>query len=53
MAKAKKKTKPRPDKYEDKLSINGTFEDVIKVSVIPLPKPEKEDPKKIAPKKKK
>ena len=35
MAKAKKK---RAAKYEDKLSIKGTFEDVIKVSVQPDPK---------------
>lgn len=32
MAKAKKK---RASKYEDKLSIKGTFEDVIKVSMQP------------------
>jgi hypothetical protein len=31
--KAKKK---RADKYDTKLTINGTFEDVIKVSVIPM-----------------
>lgn len=38
MAKAKKK---RADKYDDKLAINGSFNDVIKVSVIgtPAPKP--------------
>jgi hypothetical protein len=29
MAKVKK---PRADKYEEKLAINGTFEDLIKVS---------------------
>jgi hypothetical protein len=34
MAKAKKK---RAEKYEEKLAINGTFEDVIGVSVKPLP----------------
>lgn len=32
MAKKKKKSaKPRASKYEDKLSIDGTFEDVFKV----------------------
>lgn len=39
MAKAKK-TKKRADHYEDKLQINGSFEDVIKVSVS---KPEKKE----------
>ena len=32
MAKAKKK---RADKYDNKLAITGSFEDVIKVSVTP------------------
>jgi len=32
MAKAKKK---RSDKYDNKLAITGSFEDVIKVSVTP------------------
>jgi len=32
MAKKKKKeSKPRAEKYEDKLSIDGTFEEVFKV----------------------
>ena len=31
MARAKKNKKPRPDKYEEKLSIKGTFADVFKV----------------------
>jgi|GEM_PF-1644116 hypothetical protein len=35
---AKKAKKPRSHKYEEKLSIEGTFDDVIKVSVIPMPK---------------
>ena len=35
MAKVKKK---RASKYEEKVSIKGTFEDVIKVSVTPTPK---------------
>jgi len=35
MAKAKKKK--RADHYEDKLQINGSFEDVIKVSVNKVP----------------
>jgi hypothetical protein len=42
MAKSKKK---RAKKYEDKLAINGSFEDVIKVSVQPQEK-QKETPKK-------
>ncbi len=41
MAKAKKK---RADKYDEKLAIKGTFEDVIGVSVKPLPAKEP-DPK--------
>ena len=32
MSKAKKK---RADKYDNKLAINGSFEDVVKVSVTP------------------
>jgi hypothetical protein len=47
MAKAKKK---RADKYDTKLSIEGSFEDVIRVSVQPS-KP-KEPTKKKAPAKK-
>ena len=47
MAKAKKK---RADKYDSKLAINGSFEDVIKVMVTP----QKPEPKKVdKPKKKK
>lgn len=44
MAKAKKK---RADKYDTKLAINGSFEDVIKVMVTPQkpePKPAKKKP---------
>ena len=48
MAKAKK---ARAAKYDEKLAINGTFEDLIKVSVNYTP-PKKEQPKKKAPKKK-
>lgn len=33
MAKAKKTKKTRSDKYDPKLAIKGSFEDVIKVSV--------------------
>jgi len=29
-----KKPKKRPEKYDSKLSINGSFDDVIKVSLI-------------------
>jgi hypothetical protein len=45
MAKAKKK---RADKYEDKLAIKGSFEDVIKVSMTgnPAPKPKPVKPQK-------
>jgi hypothetical protein len=46
MAKAKK---ARADKYDTKLAINGTFVDIIKASVIPMPKqvlPNKDDKKK-------
>jgi hypothetical protein len=45
MAKAKK---PRAEKYDTKLAINGTFGDVIKVSAQPMPKKEKpkDKPKK-------
>lgn len=42
MAKAKKN---RAEKYDTKLAINGTFADVIKASVIPMPKKE-DKPKK-------
>lgn len=31
MAKAKKTSKPRPKKYEEKLAIEGTFAEVFKV----------------------
>ena len=51
MAKAKKKK--RADHYEEKLSINGSFEDVIKVSVTSTPQPEKKDEEKPVQKKKK
>jgi len=47
MAKAKK---PRAKKYDEKLAVKGSFEDVIKLSVTP----QKPEPKKIdKPKKKK
>ena len=49
MAKAKKVRAP---KYDEKLAIDGTFEDLIKVSVNYTP-PKKEQPKKKAAKKKK
>ncbi|MGB8193109.1 MAG: hypothetical protein WCF67_14370 [Chitinophagaceae bacterium] len=38
MAKAKKK---RADKYEKKLKISGSFEDVIKLSAQPIKRTEK------------
>jgi hypothetical protein len=48
MVKAKKK---RADKYDSKLAINGSFEDVIKVMITPgKPAP---IPKPVKPKKKK
>jgi hypothetical protein len=46
MARAKK---PRAEKSDTKLAINSTFADVIKASVIPMPKqvqPKKDKPKK-------
>jgi hypothetical protein len=48
MAKAKK---PRAAKYDEKLAINGTFEDLIKLSANYTP-PKKEKAKKPAKKKK-
>ena len=39
MAKAAKKAKPKPkkraDKYDEKLTINGSFEDLVKALVNP------------------
>jgi hypothetical protein len=32
---AKKKPKKRADKYDEKLKINGTFEDLVKALVTP------------------
>jgi hypothetical protein len=52
MAKKKEK-KSRADRYEDKLKINGSFEDVIKVSVTPTPPHEKKEEEKPVQKKKK
>jgi hypothetical protein len=50
MAKAKSKpTKKRAENYDTKLAINGTFEDVIKLSVAGNPAPA---PKPIKPSKK-
>lgn len=50
---AKKAKKLRAEKYDEKLSIDGSFEDVIKVSVIPMPKPKPpKEPTKKPPKKK-
>jgi hypothetical protein len=43
MAKPKKK---RAEKYNEKLSINGTFEDVIKLSVAGNPAPKQNKKKK-------
>jgi hypothetical protein len=43
MAKEKKK---RADKYDEKLAINGSFEEVIKVMVTPTPAPKKVDKSK-------
>lgn len=40
--KKEKQPKSRPEKYDSKLAINGTFEDVIKASFIK----KKEEPKK-------
>ena len=46
-----KDKKPHASKYDEKLAINGTFEDLIKVSVNYTP-PKKEPAKKAAKKKK-
>ncbi len=35
MAKATKPTKKRANKYEEKLILNGSFEDVMKALIIP------------------
>lgn len=40
MAKKKKTKKKRSDKYESKLSISGTLDQVLKVSVDSAKKPE-------------
>jgi hypothetical protein len=48
MAKAKKKL---ASKYDEKLAINGSFEDVIKVMVTPTPTPAPKKEKKPAKKK--
>ena len=47
MAKAKKKkeAKPRPEQYEPKVKINGSFSDVIGVAMS-KPKEEKKESKK-------
>ena len=47
-----KAKKPRAEKYDTKLAINGTFANVIKASVIPMPANTKVIPKKDKPKKK-
>jgi hypothetical protein len=47
----KKAKKPRADHYDEKLQINGSFEDVIKVSVTPTPE-KKEEEKPVQKKKK-
>jgi len=43
----KKEPKKRPDKYEEKVAVKGTFEDLLKVAVTDKPKEsdksEKED----------
>ncbi|WP_018345017.1 hypothetical protein [Cytophaga aurantiaca] len=43
MAKEKKEPKKRADKYDAKLKVKGTFEDVIKASFL---KPKNKDNKK-------
>jgi hypothetical protein len=52
MAKATKKLTKRSPNYDPKLAINGTFDELIKVSVNYTP-PKKAQPKKKAAKKKK
>lgn len=34
----KKEKKPRSKKYEEKVSVNGTFEDMVKASFLGKPK---------------
>lgn len=41
-----KKKKERPEKYEPKVAINGTFEDVIKIALGKAPAKKAETPKK-------
>jgi hypothetical protein len=48
MTKAKKQ---RAKKYDEKLKIEGSFEDVIKVSVTPIPDNPKKESKKTTKKK--
>lgn len=38
----KKETKPRAEKYEEKVAFDGTLEQFIKVSVTPPKKPKKQ-----------
>lgn len=45
MAKAKKTPKPRANKYEEKLAVNGSFADVFKV-IKKNKEQKKEQPKK-------
>jgi len=45
MAKVDKKKK-RASKYENKLAIEGSFEDVIRLSAQPMDKPKEESKKK-------
>ena len=47
-----KEKKVRKEKYDTKLTINGTFGDVIRASVLPMPADKKVQPKKDKPKKK-
>ena len=41
-SKEKKTPKPRPEKYDNKLAINGGFDDVIKASFLGKPPVEKQ-----------
>jgi hypothetical protein len=47
MAKKKKETtpKPRAEKYEEKVAVDGTFEDMIKASFLGKPKETKKSGK--------
>lgn len=46
--KKKKETKPRAEKYESKLAVKGTFEELLKTAVTDTPKEKVKSDKKKA-----